>query len=199
MTDASVLQRHSLRLAILAADIAKLNDQYAAARQAAETDFAVARNQGITQQRVMLPGGSDAGLISLYGGGKVVDVNEDELILHVALTDPAKIEEYVPDRALRDERVLKLLRDLLPDLVARRITPVHRARLQKELEENDGYVADPSTGEKVKVATVTPLQASGKFRYNPDDQAAIRIAAALEAGTLTRDGVIVAPADPADA
>jgi hypothetical protein len=126
-------------------------------------------------------------------------VNEDELILHVALTDPAKIEEYVPDRALRDERVLKLLRDLLPDLVARRITPVHRARLQKELEENDGYVADPSTGEKVKVATVTPLQASGKFRYNPDDQAAIRIAAALEAGTLTRDGVIVAPADPADA
>lgn len=197
MTDDSVLQRHTLRLAVLAADIAKLKDQYEAAQAQAAVDFAAARNRGITQQRVILPGLGDAGLFSFYSGGKSVVVDEDELLLHVALTDPGEIEDFVTDAALTDKRVLDLLADHLPEFVARRVKPPHRGRLQKELEERDGYVADQN-GERVKVATVTPLQASGKFRYNPDPQAGIRIAAALEAGTLTRDGDIIAPPEVGD-
>jgi hypothetical protein len=192
MTDDSVLQRHTLRLAMIAIGIAKLEDQYKAVQAEAAPDFAAARNRGITQQRVILPGGADAGLFSFYSGGKSVEVDEDELLLHVALTEPGEIEDYVTEAALHDKRVLDLLAEHLPEFVARRVKTPHRAQLQKELEEHDGYVADPSTGEKVKVATVTPLPASGKFRYNPDKQAAIRIAAAIEAGTLTSDGQVVA-------
>jgi hypothetical protein len=193
MTDDSVLQRHTLRLAMIATDIAKLEGQYKAVQAEAAPDFAAARNRGITQQRVILPGGADAGLFSFYSGGKSIEVDEDELMLHVALTDPAEIEDYVTDVALRDKRVLDLLAEHLPEFVGRRVTPEHRSRLQKELEDHDGYVMDLN-GEKVRVATVTPLSASGKFRYNPDKQAAIRIAAAVDAGLLTRDGQLVQPA-----
>lgn len=194
MTDDSVLQRHVLRLAVLSTDIAKLKARYEAWQQEAAPDFAAARNRGITQQRVILPGGADAGLFSFYSGGQSVQADEDEIMLHVALNDPGEIEDYVLEAALHDKRVLDLLAEHLPELVGRRVNAEHRARLQKELEEHDGYVHD-QYGEKVKVATVTPLPASGKFRYNPDKQAAIRIAAAVEAGTITGDGRLTGDAD----
>ncbi len=194
MTDDSALQRHTLRLAYLSVEAAKAKALYEAAQQEAAADFASARNRGIAQQRVILPGGADAGLFSFYSGGKSVEVDEDELMLHVALTDPAEIEDYVTDAALGDKRVLDLLAEHLPEFVGRRVTAEHRARLQKELEEHDGYVIDRG-GEKVRVATVTPLAATGRFQYRPDKQAAIRIAAAIEAGALTANGEIVQPAD----
>ncbi len=192
MTDDSVLQRHTLRLAVLAIDIAKLQARYTAWQEEAAGDIASARDRGITQQRVILPGGADAGLFSFYSGGKSVEVDEDELMLHAALNEPGEIEDYVLETALRDKRVLDLLAEHLPEFVGRRIRAAYRGQLQKELEEHDGYVHD-QYGEKVKVATVTPLPASGKFRFNPDKQAAIRIAAAIEAGTITKDGQVVEP------
>lgn len=192
MTDDSVLQRHTLRLAALSLEIAKLQARYKSWQEEAAPDFAAARDRGITQQRVILPGGADAGLFSFYSGGRTVEVDEDELMLHVALNDPGEIEDYVLDTALRDKRVLDLLAEHLPEYVGRRITPSLRLVLQEELEKHDGCVHDLN-GEKVKVATITPLPASGKFRYNPDPQAAIRIAAAVEAGTVTPDGSAVSP------
>jgi hypothetical protein len=191
------LLRHALRLAVIEADAAELNYKYEEARKAATPDFAHARNRGITQQKVVLPDGSEVGLISIYKGGTDVQVDEDELLLHVALTEPGEIEEYVLGDALRDKRVLDLLNEHLPELVGRRINAARRAQLQTELEENQGHVLDLSSGEEVKVATITPRPASGKFRYKPTDQAAKLIRAALDAGTLTRDGEIVKPDAPA--
>lgn len=193
MTDVSVLEQHALRLAILAADVAKAESELEAAKQAAASDFAAARSRGTTQQRPVLPGGLEVGLFSLFAGGKTVAVDEDELMLHVALTDPAEIEDYVPEAALRDKRVLDLIREHCPEYLARRITAAHRAVLEKELGQNGGCVHD-ANGELVKVATITQLPPTGKFQYKPDPQAAVRISQALAAGTLTRDGRVVEPA-----
>lgn len=193
MTDVSVLEQHALRLAILADDVAKAAAALEAAKQEAAPDFAVARARGTTQQRPVLPGGFEVGLFSLFAGGKAVDVNEDEVMLHVALTDPGEIEDYVSEAALRDKRVVDLIGEHCPEYLARRVTAVHRAALQKELEQNDGCVHD-ANGELVRVATITQLPPTGRFQYKPDPQAAVRISQALAAGTLTRDGRVVEPA-----
>lgn len=192
MTDTSVLEQHTLRLAILAADVAKAEAELEAAKKAAAPDFAAARSRGTTQQRPVLPGGLEIGLFSLFAGGKTVAVDDDELMLHVALNDPGEIEDFVPEAALRDKRVIDLVREHFPEYLSRRITAAHRAALQKELEQNDGCVHD-ANGEMVKVAVVTQLAPTGRFQYKPDPQAAVRISQALAAGMLTRDGSVVQP------
>jgi hypothetical protein len=192
------LLRHARRLAIIKAEEARIKAEYAAAQQAATPDFAAARNRGITQQEVVLPDGSRAGLISIYGGGNDVRVDEDELLLHIALTEPDEVEEYLLPGAERELRVIELISEHFPELVGRRINAERRAQLQAELEGNDGQVADITNGELVKVATITPLLATGHFRYNPDQHAGKLISAALDAGTLTRSGETTQPATPAE-
>lgn len=192
MTDNAALHRLALRLAILADDVAKAETAYGAVRKEAEPVFAEARRHGHRQQAVRLPDGTEAGLISIQAGATVVDVDEGALLLHVSLTDPGEIQDYVLPSALADKRVLDLLSEFLPDLVGRRVNPEARKRLQTELEEHDGCVIDRAGGgELVQVATITNLEPTGKFSYRAGKQAAIQIAAAIEAGTLTRDGEIL--------
>jgi hypothetical protein len=80
--------------------------------------------------------------------------------------------------------------------VGRRINPAARGRLQTEIEERNGFVLDVDTGSLVKVATITPLPASGKFTYKPKKDAARQLRNAIDAGTLTEDGEI--PGDTAE-
>jgi len=199
VTDVADVERHGRRLAILAADVARADAAYAAASAEATADFAAARRRGIPSTRITLPGGQEIGLFSFYGGGQAVDVDEAELMLHVALNDPGQIEQYVLEAALRDEQVIALIAERFPHYVGRRITPAHRAQLEQQYKESGGYVTDKD-GQAVKVAEITALQATGRFRYKPADRAAVLIDQALREGTLTRDGHIVsADAEPGQA
>jgi AAA domain-containing protein len=188
------LNRLALRLAITDADLDEAKFRDTEARKAAEADFAAARNNGLPQVRPVLADGTELGLVSLIGGGQTVTVDEDELMLHVALTDPGEIEEYALPAALADPQVVALLAERFPGYTRRRVSAQARKQLQKVLEENDGHVFNTLTGERVKVATIERHKATGKCSYKPGKDAARAIRAALAAGTLTRDGEIVTPA-----
>jgi hypothetical protein len=187
---AARVEAHGIRLAILKYQAAKAKKAYDVASQRAYPDFAAARNKGIPQVKPRFPDGSEPGLFSLLSGGQDVDVDEDLLLSIIAVGSPADLEDYVLPAAFADERVVELIGAHFPEFVTVRIKPAVRAELQAQIEEKNGHIADPATGELEKVATVTPRDASGQFQFRADARFEQMLTAALEAGQITPDGTI---------
>lgn len=210
----------ALRVAVLGVREADAKQAYTLARKVAEPRFALARKLGIPQQAVVLPGGVEAGLLALKQGARTVTVDEDALLLLIAAALPSECEDYVTDEAatdprtvellaehapdlvelrpkpgaLSDERAVKILAEHAPDLVNLRISPSQRAELQDYLEAHEGTVPDPSTGEPVKVATITQHDPTGEFSWTGKTRALPKVREALESGRL----VITANGDIAE-
>lgn len=209
----------ALRVAVLGVREDDAKQAYAAARAAAGPRFAAARRLGVKQQAVMLPGGVEAGVLALKQGGTSVEVDEGALLVLIAGPVPSETEDYITDAAaadprtvkllaehapdlveqrvkdgaLRDKRALAVLAEHAPDLVNLRIKPAQRAELQRYLEAHEGYVPDPSTGEPVKVATVTHHDPTGDFSWTGKIRFMPRVRQALETGRLviTETGDVV--------
>jgi hypothetical protein len=218
---AEELSQTALRVAVLGVHEDDAKNAYTAARKAAGSQFALARASGVKQIALMLPGGVEAGVLALKAGGRTVDVDEDTLLLLIAPALPSETEEYVTssaqadprtvallaehapdlvetrakDGALRDERAVKILAEHAPDLVELRIKPAFRAEMQRYIDKNDGAVPDPSTGEPVKVATITHHGPTGDFSWTGKSKYLGRVREALASGRLivTEAGDVVAP------
>jgi AAA domain/UvrD-like helicase C-terminal domain len=193
LPDSETLRRHALKVAIYQARQEEARGNADAVRAAAELVFAPARQHGTPQVELTMPDGTKLGLISIQRGGQTVDVDEDLLTGIIAGNDPGDFEDFVKPSAVTDPRVLKLLAEHLPELVGRHVRPDAAALYEREIEENGGTVLDRAAGERVKVATITPHDATGKFSYRPAAKGAQLIREALELGTLTDDGEFVVP------
>ncbi len=190
MSDDATLQAHAVRLMVLKDQAGRAKKAYDTAARLAYADFAAARNKGIKQVTGMLPDGSEAGLFSLLAGGTTVDVDEDLLLSIIAAATPADLEDHVQAAAFEDDRVIKLIGEHFPEFVEKRIKAAVRAELQTQIEEKDGCIADPLTGEAEKVATITHHDANGQFQFRPGKRFEHMLTAALEAGQITEDGTI---------
>jgi hypothetical protein len=189
------IEAHALRLAVLDDRAVRAADAYTAAAKEAHPDFAAARNRGVPQVKPRLPDGSEPALFALLSGGQTIDVDEDLLLGIIAAGSSADLEDYVLPAAWADDRVIKLLADHFPEFVGCRIRRGARALLQKQIEEKHGCIVDPATNELEKVATITPLAATGRFQLRADKRSQHMITAALEAGLITETGEIIAQAD----
>lgn len=209
----------ALRVAVLGVREDDAKQAYTAARAAAGPRFAAARRLGVKQQAVMLPGGVEAGVLALKQGGTSVEVDEDALLVLIAGPVPSETEDYITDAAaadprtvkllaehapdlvelrvkdgaLRDKRALAVLAEHAPDLVNLRIRPGFRAEMQDYLLKHEGHVPDPTTGEPVKVATITHHDPTGDFTWTGKTKYMPRVREALESGRL----VITATGDVA--
>jgi hypothetical protein len=190
-------QAVSIRLLVLDQQIAKAKAAYNAACTVAYPIFARLRNADIPQVAPDL-GQGRAGLFSLLAGGKTIAYDEPELMLLMAVNAPSDLEDYIVPAGVTDDRVVKLVAGHFPDMVECRIKKAVRAELEKEAEKRNGWVPTPGTGELAKVAEVTEHDANGRFQLRPDTRAQQMIAAAVEAGVITEDGVLVTPLNPAE-
>lgn len=180
---------HALRVAVLDVLGKEVGTAYKSARAEAEEVFGPARADGQSQQKVMLPDGTEIGLISIKAGGKQVDVTEAALEAWVAAHVPDGMEDVADERALTDAEVLDVLRAVFPHLVSRRIRPATRAALLKEIEDGGGWLVDKETGDKEKVGEVTDLKPTGAFSYRPGKDARDQVVAAWQSGELREIGL----------
>ena len=192
------LARAALEVAIRAARKDEAYKAYQAVRASAEALFAQARNRGVPQVELRLPDGTKLGLISIRKGADVWTVDEDTLAAVAAGNDPADFEDVIDPKALRDRNVIDLIAAHYPDLVTARISPVARARYQREWEENGGKITDQSIGERVQVAEVEHMPATGEFAYRPASKAATLIDEAIAAGLINEWGEIAADEETPD-
>lgn len=188
------LEQIALSLAVLDDKAGQAKDRYTEARLYAQEAFAVARRHRIPQVEPALPDGTKLGLISIKQGTTVVHPDEDALLLHVATTAPAELEDYLPDSALRDPRVVEVLLREVPDVVRRRIRKPYREQLLAEMLERDGWVANQKTGDLEQVGSVTRHHPTGEFAFRKERQAVQALRDALAAGLITETGEVVAPA-----
>lgn len=164
--------------------------KYEAARKLAQQVYAPLRLKGAKSFTPVLPGGVEAGSLSVKAGHTDVVFYEDKFLALVQETDKASVEDYIDPTALRDKRVLDLLAVYLPEFVKQRVTAERRAELLDECAASDGVLLN--SGRKgVKVAEVFRVDPSGEFAYTPGKAGTAAILAALEAGTVTEDGDIV--------
>jgi hypothetical protein len=189
---AEELGQIALSLAVLEDRADQAKARYTQARAAAEEMFAVARRFGTKQVEAALPDGTEFGLISIEKGAAAVCANEDELLFLVATTMPGELEDYIEPSALRDERVLDVLRKYLPEVVKRRIRRPYRQQLQAEMEDRDGWVVNQQTGDLVEVATVTRFEPTGKFSYRKDRKKIGALRDAVAAGQVSEYGELLA-------
>jgi hypothetical protein len=184
-------QALAVRLLVLDQQVARAKAAYDKACMEAYPDFARLRNADIPQVAPDL-GQGRAALFSLLAGGRTIVTDEAELMLLIAVNAPSDLEDYVVPAAFEDDRIVKLIAGHFPELVERRIKKAVRAELGKEIEKRNGWVPTPGTGELVKVAEVTEHDANGRFQLRPDARAQQMITAAIEAGLITEDGVLIA-------
>jgi len=191
------LARAALEVAIRAARKDEAYKAYQAVRASAEALFAQARNRGVPQVELRLPDGTKLGLISIRKGAEIWHVDEDTLAAVAAGNDPADFEDVIDPAALRQSRVIDLIAAHYPELVTARIMPAARARYQREWEENGGKITDQNIGERVQVAEVEHMPATGEFAYRPASKAATLIEEAIDAGLISEWGEINrVPGDP---
>jgi hypothetical protein len=183
----------ALRVAVLKVRMNQLEEQYNAARVQAQKACAVARQASISQVKPRLPSGIEAGRMSINAGQVVIAWDEPVLLAVVEAADPGDIEEYVLPAALRDKRVLDLLREHLPEFTGRRVRKERLDELADEVKTTTGVLLNVATGAKEKVARVDVHDPTGEFSYTPGKPGTAAILAALDAGDVTPDG-LVAPA-----
>jgi len=151
-----------LRIAALDALSKRVNKALADARQEAEPQFAALRAAGVTQLEVALPSGAVVGKISIKAGQDTVTDDEDALLAWVEANKPEEIEHSVSPSALTRPDVIAYIRKLHPDLVGKKIRPAYRTKLLAELDE-DGQLANETTGELVQIRKVVKGQPTGAF------------------------------------
>jgi hypothetical protein len=187
------LQEHTLRVAILSVLRSQAMDAREAAGKEAQAAYKLARQAGISQLRPQIPGGGDAGTLSIKKGLTVVTFKDDALLEVVVQSTPEHVEDFIDPAALRDRKVLELLREHFPQYAGRRVTAARRADLEEEVKATGGQLLNLKTGAMVDVATVEVLPPTGEFAYTPGKPGTAAILAALKAGTITEDGRVAVP------
>lgn len=190
------LAEHTLRVAVLSVRRSQVMAERDAAAAEAQQDYKRARQAGISQLKPQLPGGVDAGTLSIKKGLTVVTFDEAALLQVVEESTPEHVEEFIDPAALRDKRVLDLIREHLPELAGRRVTSERRSDLAEEVKSTGGKLLSLASGAMVQVATVETLDPTGEFSYTPGKPAAAAILAALKEGTITPDGRIAGAGEP---
>jgi hypothetical protein len=175
---------HALRVAVLGAVLDTVKAEYAHARGEAEAAFAPLRADGQTQQKALLPDGSEVGLVSIKAGGTSVTADEAKLEAWVRKRVPDGMETAISPSALTDPEVIGMISACFPGLATSQVRPSVRAALLKEMEESGGKVADPETGEIGELGEVTHHKPTGAFSYRAAAGARDRIVSEWLAGRL---------------
>jgi hypothetical protein len=177
-------REHALRVAVLSALMDEVKAALVAARAQAQEVFAQARADGQTQQKVLLPDGTEIGLISIRGGSPAVELDEAGALLDWCEEYlPAGVESYIAEGAAEMNDVIALVGAHFPKLVRRRVRPGTRDALMKQMAETGGYVIDEDGG-KHKLGTVRRGDPTGGFSYRPARGAQDRIVAEWMTGSL---------------
>jgi hypothetical protein len=175
----------ALRVAVLSCLLDAVKAEHGHARKAAEEVFAPVRKDGQTQQKVLLPDGTEIGLISIKGGAPSVDWGEPGALLAWCRENaPHHVEQYVTEGAFEMKDVIDLIAVFFPNLVGERVRASSLAAMSKQVQETGGYVIDDESGEKHKLAAVTPADPTGAFAYRAAKGAQERIVAEWMAGNL---------------
>lgn len=182
------LTDHTLKVAVLRARTDRLKAEYEAARADAEQAYKPARQAGIKQLTVALPGNVEAGTLSIYKGAVDVAWDEEKLLQVTGDSTSHEVEDYVYPAALRDDRIVKLIKEHFPEYTGRRVRADRLAELEEEVRETGGRLLNLATGEMVQVATVTRRDPTGRFAYAPSKRDVAAILELLDAGVLTPDG-----------
>ena len=174
----------ALRVAVLSCLLDAVKAEHGRARKAAEEVFAPVRKDGTPQQRVLLPDGTDIGLISIKAGAQSVQLDEPGALLEWCKANaPQHVEQYVTEGAFEMADVIALIAANFPNLVHERVRASGRTVLDKQMAETGGYVLNED-GEKTKLATVSQDDPTGAFSYRPAKGAQDRIMAEWAAGGL---------------
>jgi hypothetical protein len=192
------LNDHTLKVAVLRVRADRTAAELAAARQDAERDFATARKAGIRQLTLVLPDGTEAGVLSIYKGPVDVAWDEEKLLQVIDSSTPRDAEDFLVPAALTEDRVVRLVREHFPEFTGRRVKPARLTELEEEVRDTGGKLLDLTTGEMVQVAAVTRREPTGKFAYSPSKKDIAAIQAALDAGVLTAGGTIAGRQDGAE-
>ena len=177
-------RNHALRVAVLGTLLDVVKSEYEKARKDAEPEFAAMRAEGQKQQAVMLPDGTEIGLVSIKAGTPTVAVREADLEAWVREHLPDGMESFIVPAALADAEVLDMLKACFPDAVRERIRPATRTALLKEMADSGGKVADKETGEVAQLGEVEAHKPTGAFSYRSAKGAQDRIIAEWRAGRL---------------
>jgi hypothetical protein len=146
--------------------------------------FASARADGQTQQKVMLPDGTEIGLISIKAGTPSVRLDEaGGLYAWCEEHSPDSIEQHVAEYAWTMPEVVALVAEHFPGFVTSRVSPDAKAALDARLVKSGGCLISDA-GEKAKLATVTRNAPTGAFTYRPAAGSADRIMSLWLAGQL---------------
>lgn len=192
MADLPALEELTLRQAVLRVRKDQVSAQWLAARAEAEHVYATLRRNGTKTLTPVLPGDTEAGTVSIKAGAVHVNWDEPALFELVGETEPRNIEDWVDPAWLRDERVLALLREHLPELVEKRINPARRAELAEACIDADGKLLNTVSGDYVKVADILRADPTGEFAYTPGKKGTRAILQALRDGTVTENGYAAA-------
>lgn len=190
-TPAQKLTEATLRVAVLKIRANVLEGQLKAARVTAQGLYALHRMAGNKQVTPVLPGGIEAGTLSINGGVTEVVWDDPALLALIEESDPANAEDYIPASALTDKRVIDLIREQIPDLVERRVNPARKTELAEVVTETGGILANIANGEMVKVATIHRHDPTGEFTYRPGTKGTAAVLKALKDGTVTEHGEVV--------
>jgi hypothetical protein len=179
----------TLKMAVLETRAWELEQRIKEVRMLAEGQYAEHRKAGFSNVKPTLPNGIEAGTVSINAGTTEVVFTEKVLLDWVRQTDPANVEDYVSPDALTDKRLIDLVREHLPELVAKRVNPKRREEIRSDIADrkNGTYVAE---GEVFKVADVYPHDPTGRFSYRPSKKDRQVILAAIADGTVTEDGEV---------
>lgn len=189
---------HALKVAVLGALLDVVKAEYETARKAAEPEFAAMRAEGQKQQAVMLPDGTEIGLVSIKAGTPTLAVTEADLEAWVREHLADGMADYVVPAALTDPEVIDMLKACFPDAVRQQIRPATRTALLAEMTESGGKLADKGSGEVTQVGEVEPHKPTGAFSYRSAKGARERIVTEWRAGRLTEIafGPLALPAAP---
>ena len=193
----TVIEELTLRVAVLRVRKDQVSAAFNAARAEAEKAYAPHRMRGNRTLTPVLPGGIEAGTVSIKAGAVHVAFDEEALFALIAECEPENIEDWVDPAVLADRRVLDLIREHFPEMVAKRVNPGRRPELAQECIDSDGKLLNTASGERVKVAEIMRADPTGEFAYTPGKKGTAAILAALRDGTVTEDGrAVAAPAGP---
>jgi hypothetical protein len=186
MSEPLTPRQHALKVAVLDTLTSEVSKAYKKARAEAQDVFAEVRKDGQTQQKVMLPDGTEIGLISIRGASPTVEWEGGGtgLLGWCKANAPHMVESYVLADAFEMADVINLIREHFPNLVKDRIRAASFAELSKQVQETDGYVISDEDGTKTKVATVIRNEPSGAFAYRGAAGAGDRIMSEWLAGRL---------------
>lgn len=159
-------REHALRVAVLEAIAETAKAQYAKARADAEQAFAVVRADGGKQQSVMLPDGTEIGMVSIKAGTPSVTFDEGELLDWVREHSPDDAEAYITAEALADAEVIDMIRACFPGAVKERVRSSARAALVAEMADSGGFVRDKKTAEIELLGTVENHKPTGAFAFS---------------------------------